>query len=235
MIVISRRASTFNGLKNMKHPRFIFKALAIASLLIACQSSFAKPQINDAGTIELSAHAQSTQGQVWTINANESQSKEPANVYNRMIVGVANAKTLAVLNNTKAGVAGIVLHYHSDTPIKAFTWQTRQIFVQAGVNNQDTFFVGWTTEPVSAHGKGPINPAQFKRVEPLTLTGKINKTLEYPRFSVKDIDSKDVYIFIGRNDINTKGDTSNIYFNITSSFAASDRRNSYFRIDEVGQ
>ncbi|MAX26064.1 MAG: hypothetical protein CMJ19_16330 [Phycisphaeraceae bacterium] len=209
--------------------------LVIATVLMAAGISQAQTVVADGSSIELTASAQSTTGQVWTLNANESKAKAPVAVYNRLLVGPGNAKTFAVLNNTQAGVAGLVLHYHSDKPIKAFTWLTRQIFVQAGPDNQDRFFVGWTTDPVTAQGKGPINPAQFKAVTALTLTGAIKKTLEYPRFSIKDINSNDVYVFIGRNDINAKGDMSNIYFNLTSSFAPEDRKNSFFRIDEVGQ
>jgi hypothetical protein len=203
--------------------------MALAGLPAA---TWAKPQIKDAGTIQLTAQAKSPKGQTWTLNANESKAKDPALLYNRELVGPANDKTLAIMNNTKSGVAGLVLHYHSDEPIKAFTWQMRQVFVQAGATNTDQFFIGWTTDKVGAFGNTPINPAQFKAVETLTLSGPIKKVLEFPKFSVKDIDSSDVYIFIGRNDINPKGDSENIFFNLSSSFGPEDRKNSFFRIDE---
>ncbi len=194
--------------------------------------AWAKAKVEEGQSIELTNLASTEQGQAWTLNANEGTSDQPIAVWNRLGTGLSDDHRWIVFNNNKPGVVGLVLHYHSEQPIHAFTWQVRKIFVQCGPTNQDQFFIGWTTKPVPASGQGTIDPAQFTAVKDLTLSGHINQTLERPNFSVKDIDTQDVYIFIGRNDINAKGDSHNIFFKITSSHAQEDRLRSFFRIDK---
>ena len=213
-----------------KRATLLILFLAMNLAFMPCPG-FAKIKVNDAQAIQLSNQALSTKGQSWTLNGNEETNDAGTNIWNRVCTGPVNAKTWAVLNNSQNDVAAIVLHYQSDQPIEAFTWQVRQILIDAGPTNQDTFFVGYATDAVAPHGKGPINPALFTPIEKLTFKGSIKKTLERPSFQINNINTKNIYIYIGRQDINHKGDTKNIYFNITSSFSKADSHQSFFRID----
>lgn len=218
-----------------------YAILSVAAMANVIPFTLAVPRVAaaivDGGTINIPQddyQSDGTANKIWTTNDNEGATGVDSPIWHRNLVGIVGSghKAIGIQNNGAAGVGGLVLHFHSDRNINAFTWQARQIFATAGDTNTDSFFVGWTTNLQPGFGAGGINPSAYTAVAALTKTGVFNKTWDDASFSVTGISSQDVYIFIGRNDLNQgPGETHNVYFNMTSSFDPDTRDRSFFQVD----